>query len=642
MRIARRLGRLSLICALTVSLAASALPAAPASKGASPAPKLSHAQLVALLRKRVKYVFVLYQENRSFDSYFGTFPGANGLFSQPASKTPGFEQDLIDTDGSLKKIRPFRIGPAEYAMDTDDVDHSHSRTVAKMDVADGKARMDQFARTEELKYAPTGKPTLAAKQFGELTMAYEDCDTVPFLWAYAHRFVLMDNIFQTMTGPSTPGNLAIIAAQSGETQQMLHPDQAYADNGDSAAGEPVLNDRDPYWGSPSDPSPHKLPVNPHDYTPPRPYGVQLNQTYATLPLSLTGSAAAEVAKRDERPEADLADVRRDVAALAAGKTAPVPWRWYEEGYDKEPTDPTWSDPTDSQGTHASYITHHNGPQYFGYIANNPAQRESLHGLASFFTDLRRGALPESGVYYVKGGSRNIMQLAPVDPKEAVQNAFRGDDDHPGYADAQISEALVASEVNAIASSKYWKQSAIVITWDDSEGDYDHVPPPLRRVGPDGSVTSDGPRVPLIVISPYARTHAVSHELGSHSSVVKFVDAVFGLTPLASLPDELEARRIGESKGLENMGPDDAAGSDIGDLLSAFDPDRLAGRSAPLSAAYALIPAAVIAHLPHYDNRGCSAIGMVPVDVARRIPNPVPADFNPRPKTDPTTVATPAP
>src|SRR5487761_143847 len=71
-------------------------------------PKLSPQQIDSLLRQKVKYVFVLYQENRSFDSYFGTFPGADGLFSKPADQTPGFDQTLINTDGSTTTIHPFR------------------------------------------------------------------------------------------------------------------------------------------------------------------------------------------------------------------------------------------------------------------------------------------------------------------------------------------------------------------------------------------------------------------------------------------------------------------------------------------------------------------------------------------------------
>ena len=81
---------------------------------------------------------------------------------------------------------------------------------------------------------------------------------------------------------------------------------------------------------------------------------------------------------------------------------------------------------------------------------------------------------------------NLFNLKPVDPDTTVQKNFLGDDDHPAYSDAQISEAMVAEAINKIAASPYWSQSAIIITWDDSEGDYDHVQPPLRTYGPDNS------------------------------------------------------------------------------------------------------------------------------------------------------------
>ena len=121
---------------------------------------------IALLRQRVRYIFVIYQENRSFDSYFGTFPRAEGLFSHPAQRQAGFAQPIVDLDGTVERIGPFRIGPAQYAADTDDVDHAHSRILAKMNVVAGSPRMDRFALTEERKYSPSGKPTLMAKQFG--------------------------------------------------------------------------------------------------------------------------------------------------------------------------------------------------------------------------------------------------------------------------------------------------------------------------------------------------------------------------------------------------------------------------------------------------------------------------------------------
>ncbi len=594
-------------------------------------------QEIAQLRQHVKYVFVLYQENRSFDSYFGTYPGADGLYSQPPAQTPGFYQPITNTDGTVSTIHPFRIGPAQYAADTDDIDHSHALIDAKMDVSNGTPRMDRFAQTEEAKYAKGGVTSLKAKQFGELAMAYEDCDTVPLLWTYAHKFTLFDHIFQQMTGPSTPGNLAIIAAQTGMTQWVQHPAQAYKGNGNSGAGVPVLNDNDPLWGSPKDPNTHKAPVNPGDFTGPitAQYGIQRNLTFASLPLSFEGQNARKIAAYDTFSTSDLGNVHQDIADLSMAGHATTPWSWYEEGYTREPTDPNQG-PTDAAGTHASYITHHNGPQYFGYVMNNSVERQHLHGLQDFFNAVDQRTLPrQGGVFYLKGGYQNIMGLKPADPNATVQKNFVGDDDHPAYADAQISEALVAEAINRIARSPYWSQSAIVLTWDDSEGDYDHVRPPVRAYGPDGSAITDGPRVPLLVISPYSRTGYVAHQQGDHASVVKFVDEVFGLKPLALLPDELQARQTGESVLHQgNLGPYDALTSGIGDLLSAFDPARLSGQAAPLSAAYAEVPETLIHTLPGVNGYGCTQLGIVPTDRAQGISDTIPLDFNPRPKTNP--------
>lgn len=594
---------------------------------------MSREDLVARLRQHVKYVFVIYQENRSFDSYFGTFPGAEGIYSRPPNKTPGFYQDIIDTDGSTNRIQPFRIGPSQFAADTDDVDHSHPGIAAKMHVVNGKARMDHFALAEEWIHSQGAKLDLMATQFGELTMAHMDGDTVPFLWRYANRFVLFDHVFQTMAGPSTLGNLSIIAAQTGQTQAALHTNTVNRGEASNWKGEPVLNDDDPFWGSPMDATiKGRQPTNPRE---PPGSNLQSNQTYATLPLSMLGKDAANATAADRDGPEDLADVQDDVAFLAQGGQKPVSWGWYQEGYDKEPTDPDLG-PTDAYGLHASYVTHHNGPQYFGYIANNPQLSANLHGLQDFFDTLQQNALPpEGGLFYVKGGYTNLFGLKPTNPDRAVRTNFLGDDDHPGYSDAQISEAMVATAVNAIARSPYWSQCAIIITWDDSEGDYDHVPPPIRSYAADGSELTDGPRVPLLVISPYARTHFIAHEQGDHGSVVKFADTVFGLKPLAELPDELKGRDLGKKEfGQSNWGPDDALTPDVSDLVCAFDPARLQGSAPQIPADYAIIPDALVRTLPRESGYGLKEIGIVPVDVARHLPNPIPPDFNPRPKTSP--------
>ncbi len=622
-----------LLC-YVLSTQASKTAAQPTLQPAQQPATISYAQRLALLRQHVKYVFVLYQENRSFDSYFGTFPGAEGLYAHVPAEVPGFRQPILNTDGTTGSVAPFRIGPAQYAADTDDIDHSHSRTIAKMNVVNGTPQMDRFALTEENKYSPTGKASLQAKQFGELAMAHEDCDTVPFLWTYANRFVLFDHIFEQITGPSTPGNLSIIAAQSGVTQMLLHPDQKVVGNGDKGPGVPVVNDADPFWGSPADLTvAGRAPVNPRDFPG---YETQTNLTFASLPLTLEGRNLANVTRDDRDAKSDLPDVLADITDITkTGATKPISWGWYEEGYDREATDES-DGPLDAQGKHASYITHHNGPQYFGYVANNPMMEQHLHGLGDLFKAIdQRTLAKDGGLYYVKGGYRNTLGLKPADPDPNVQKNFLGDDDHPAYSDAQVSEAMLATTINRIARSPYWPQSAIIITWDDSEGDYDHVRPPVRSIVPGEDVLSDGPRVPLIVISPYGKEHEIDAESGDQASVVKFVDELFGLKPLALLPDELRAKQLGLAQfgPAQDVGPADGPDHPSSDLLSAFDVSRLAGLRGPIAATAAIIPDDVVRSMPQTSGYGCKQIGIVPTDVQLGIKDKVPNDFNPRPRTN---------
>ena len=598
-------------------------------------PQLSTSQMAALIRHHIKYVFVLYQENRSFDSYFGTYPGADGLYSQPPAQTPGFDQRIIGVSGKAETIQPFTIGPKQFAADTDDIDHSHPIMFKKMHILDGQAEMNRFALEEEKKYWKSGlHPSLRAKQMGELAMAHEDCNTIPILWRYADRFVLMDHMFQDMVGPSTPGNLSIFAAQTGLTQWALHPNEAWKQVNEP--GEPVDADIDPLWGSREDPFQHKLvPYNPKDYSEDGPGKVQINQTYATVALTTAGNTVQEKTSADLDPKPDLDDVRKDISFIQRLGRHKIAWRWFQQGYSSQPAADNLG-PKDAEGVHASYITHHNGPQYFGYIANNPKMTADMGGLRDFFAAVKGGTLPaEGGVFYVKGGYLNGFGMHPTDPNPMVQKKFLGDDDHPGYSDSQISEAMLARAVNAIASSKYWADSAIIITWDDSEGDYDHVPPPELAMAPNGTLLSDGPRIPFIVISPYARVHDVSHAIGNQASVIKFVDAVFNLPPLATLPDEQEGRKLGAAEFHQKyMGPFDAETPDVTNLFSAFDPLRLEGKAPPLPASYAMVPTDWTTELPARTGADCKMIGIVPTNVQLRIPNEIPKDFNPRPKTNP--------
>jgi phospholipase C len=621
-------------------------------------PNLSAAQKLALIQKNIKYVFVLFQENRSFDQHFGTFPGADGLF--PAGNQPGYAQKIVNTDGTVGTISPFKIPTSVvntagatvplYPADTDSVDHSHTGIVNDVDYAGGTTLSDRYALNEEglttdangnIVSRSTGAPlsslpppSLAAKQKAELVMSHLDCDNIPFLWQYADHFALFDNFHMTVTGPSTPNAIAMIAGQSGLTQWALHPSESAANVAGgplaSSGGQPVTADPGPFAGSNLDHVTSKPPYGPNDESPATP---ALNQTYASLPLSFMGGNINKIIAADENPALDLLDVQADIATIAS-KNAAVNWGWYQEGYDHEPTDGTGAT------TFATYITHHNGPQYFGYLGDNTqVQNSNLHGLADFYSAINSKSL-KSGVYYVRGGYGNNDGLVPRDPTASIQANFAGSDDHPGYSDAQIAEALVADSVNAIANSPYWAHSAIIISYDETDGLYDHVPSAIRVNDSFGNPLSGGPRIPTIVISPFAATHTISSRYAEHSSIIKFIDELFNLVPLENLPDELHAQSLGNRNIQPNMGPIDAHVG-ISDLSEAFDNARLAGTAAPLPPSYATIPAALVHTLPHYGGQGCYTLNIQPTDYAGgKLLDPAPADFNPRPSSSPGTPTAP--
>ncbi len=607
---------------------------------------LTHAQKLALLQQKIKYVFVLFQENRSFDFYFGSYPGANGLYQNADGSTAnpaGYTQPYVNAQGQVTTIHPFKIPNSVptpnggsvllYPEDLASVDHSHAGLNKGLDYKNNVAQNDGYALDNEgvtlTNGVPSATPTLAAAQMGEVVMGHIDCDVAGFLWNYADRFTLFDNFFDTIIGPSTPNAIAMIAGQSGETQWVEHPSQgSNVLSGNMSL--PVVADPDPYWGSSlTTNNPIQQPEPGHTASP------SANLTFATLPLSFMGNQALTITAQDLNPAFDLVDVQGDIQKIAAHRQPSVAWGWYQQGYDEEPNQTPPIGPNTADGAAGGdYIAHHNAPQYFGYLANNPTETSYLHGLGDFFTDMKNQALPSAGgVFYVRGGYNNIDNLVPVGVNANEKVAFAGNDDHPGYSDSQIAEALLADEINAIANSPYWSQSAIIITYDETDGLYDHAQPVNRELDPQGNPLAQGPRIPALVISPYSVVHAISHEATEHSSIIKFLDELHNLIPLADLPNELAARAQGVTLfNQANLGPADDLVSGVGDMFSAFDNNRLTGAAPILPSSYALIDPTVVKTLPHYNNAGCSVLGITPTDAT--LTNPIPSDFNPRPSTAP--------
>jgi phospholipase C len=145
-------------------------------------------------------------------------------------------------------------------------------------------------------------------------------------------------------------------------------------------------------------------------------------------------------------------------------------------------------------------------------------------LSAYFDDLDAGALPQVAWVEANYGSG------------AAQ-----DDEHPP-GDIQLGEQFVSRVVQALMGSAAWARSALLLTYDENGGLYDSVPPPsacppdalpprLAPGDPDAGFDRYGFRVPLIAISPFARPGYVSHAVSDHTSLVRFVEARFGLPAL---------------------------------------------------------------------------------------------------------------
>lgn len=557
------------IRAFLAGLAVLAVGGAPLAGAAPAAP--GPAQVDRLLAARIKHVFVIYQENRSFDSEFGTYPGAQGVWS-PSAQTHGFRQ--VDPV-THQTVTPFKLTDPDVYYESNDRD-------VQIPAFDG-GKMDRFVAAQGkavLFYQKNATPQQRL-WVGAESMYHIDCDTIPYLWTYAKNFTLFDNFYQALRAPSTPSNVEIIAAQNGLTQYARDP-KAYSPDEENP-GDPIFADLDPAFGPYEANHPGK--------------SKQVDQTYANVLLTMQRTDVKAVKN-------DTTYVEQDKKVIAKLDGAAIPWRWYEEGYGGR--------------QHTGLISHHLAPQYFGYVAENGSMVSNMRDLTQFYADVSHGRLPDRGVFYVKGGSHNVLGLRPANADPYVQSHYLGDDDHPGYTDSQISQAHVASLVSTIVHSKYWKDSAIIITWDDLGGFWDHVAPHNFERCPDGHPCGDGARVPAIVISPYAKSGVIVHDFNDQNSVLKFIETVFGLPTLASLPDE---------KRYLPLGPRDGNAL-LSNLRGAFDEDRLRGTKAPLSGNGAFVPWTAIRTIPAPAN--CRSIGVSPATPPPGVSESPPPGFDPRP------------
>jgi len=174
----------------------------------------------------------------------------------------------------------------------------------------------------------------------------------------------------------------------------------------------------------------------------------------------------------------------------------VDWAWYAGGWD----DAVAGNPA------PTFVYHHQPFSYFSnYGDGTPGRANHLKDETAFVASLTDNTLPD------------VCFIKPLGEY----------DEHAGYAAIEASERHAVELIEQVKASPYWERAAIVITYDDFGGWFDHVPPPAGdRWGPGG-------RIPTLIVSPHARQGHIDHTPYEHSSILKFIEWRFGLAPLTA-------------------------------------------------------------------------------------------------------------
>jgi phospholipase C len=471
-------------------------PASTAARSHDTDPRGAHK--LAALRDRIDHIIVIYQENRSFDHYFGAYRPAGG----------GLVEGLLDADGRIDARfdglqrnvagapykylpmpyrvagyphrplpnRPFHLAP--YIPPDDNLPYDPMHQFFRMQAQIHEGRMDRFVSLAapghhaflERQMARGGVlDELANSTPSGAVVGFYRREDLPHYHRLADEYVLFDHFFQAMTGGSTGNALYLVAARS------LH------------ASNP-----------PRPPSRQNFP--PLDLAYDR-HGVLVNDVPPVQGPTETFLGPIELCPPPEQQTHPHVGTRLDAAA--------IPWAWYAEGWSEVKP---WAlkrargsaDSSVVVDTTENYLPHHNPFQYFPTWVDH-VKRGRIRDSDDFLADLRGGRLPR--VCFLK--------------------ATGSHDEHPANSAPRWGEHWVLGLLKALGASRYWGRSLVVITYDEGGGYWDHVAPPAR------DAYGCGTRVPALLVSPWARRGYIDHRVTDTTAILALIEARFGFAPLSS-------------------------------------------------------------------------------------------------------------
>lgn len=449
----------------------------------------------------IKHLVVIFGENVSFDHYFGTYPNALNPAGEPTFSTlPNTRRINGLLDGLLRSnpnstnaangsgaADPFRLDRSQAL--TASQDHAYKPEQLAFD----NGAMDLFPKYTGRTSATGGSSALYTKG---LVMGYYDGNTVTALWNYAQHFALNDNSFDTTFGPSTPGALNLISGQTNGA--TVAPANTTNRNivSDGAGGLTVVGDLDP-----------------------------------------TGDVCSK--------GTTIGMQGKNVGDLLNAKN--ISWGWFEGGFDLGARNANGttgcarsSYSSVVQGYKVDYVPHHQPFQYYASTANPNHERPA--SVAAIGTSSDGGANHQYDIddFYAAVSAGNF-------PAVNFLKAPAYQDAHAGNSDPLDEQAFVTKVINFLQQQDDWKSTAVVLAYDDSDGWYDHVshvvngststqdalngPNTCGRGTPLDGLTGVpvqgrcgyGPRLPLLVVSPYAKANYVDHTLTDQTSVLRFIE-----------------------------------------------------------------------------------------------------------------------
>ncbi|HTV38421.1 MAG TPA: alkaline phosphatase family protein [Xanthobacteraceae bacterium] len=464
----------------------------------------------------IKHIVIIFNENVSFDHYFATYPTATNPTGEPAfaakPDTPKVNNlvnanlltnnpNFTNKENGADAAEPFRLDRTQAFT----ADQNHAYTAEQQAYNGGKA--DLFP-----KYTGKGTPG-GAGAFGTKgqVMGYYDGNTVTAMWNYAQHFAMSENAYADTYGPSTPGMLNV---SSGRTNGMkiiattkkpstLTKVSYYIDDG--KGGLTMINDVDPAYDVCSNPKDQVLMEG-------KTIGDLLNTAGITWGSFMGGF------RLDTSNANGTTGCKRSTHSTVVGADV------------------------------VDYIPHHAWFQYYASTANPKHDRPS--SLAAIGYSFEHGGTTRDPANHnydlqdfydaVKAGNFPAVSYIKMPAYE---------DGHAGYSDPLDEQAGTVALINFLQQQPDWKNTAVFITWDDSDGWYDHAfakvtspsfdsqadqldgagkcgsgtPLPGVKAEPVNGRCGPGTRLPFLVISPWAKSNYADNTRISLASVVHFIE-----------------------------------------------------------------------------------------------------------------------